>query len=617
MSHGQQYASASSGLYAGPTFLDVAKAPYRLGWAFLLAWVFCVFYLQVFGVTSGDALIAAGGLPEGLVLFFNAFPVFISVATLLAVIAAERRFGPPSAHPFFEIAMAGIAALGTPLLVVMTGDVASTSVVFGLASLLTGIGSGVMWVSWGEHYARIPQEDVEMFAPVSAVFGALLTLAVSSMSGWVSVAVVASFPLLSALCLYIARKEDEPRTSDASGKHDASPASLPIVAASMGRTLTGIMAACLFVCVAGALSEGRRAFDSSSVQLVLIASTVFTLAIAFISVVGPRRISISFFYRWMCPALVLGFAAIVLFGETAGSYLAFMMSIAARFAFCLITQMYFARVASEGTMTAVQSYGWGWVSVHLGDFLGVLATTCVGGLVADGMLSLEQVATMCMVALVVVTMFVIDDKRSFAALGGVATPTTPSCDSPLPHATTADCASNERPRVSKTQAAGPLRDKPEAKGAENDGAQAVASDATDASPRLDSPAHPSPAASLDERIERIAREHGLTPRESEVFAMLARGRSIPYVRDALVISRETAATHAKHIYAKLGVHSRQELIDLVAERKWRHPGNLLPANTTGAQTSSCMPPLGLIRSPQPRHTGHRKGPRWGPFPGRG
>ena len=28
---------------------------------------------------------------------------------------------------------------------------------------------------------------------------------------------------------------------------------------------------------------------------------------------------------------------------------------------------------------------------------------------------------------------------------------------------------------------------------------------------------------------------------------------------------ETAATHAKHIYAKLDVHSRQELIDLVAK----------------------------------------------------
>ena len=68
-------------------------------------------------------------------------------------------------------------------------------------------------------------------------------------------------------------------------------------------------------------------------------------------------------------------------------------------------------------------------------------------------------------------------------------------------------------------------------------------------------------------IERLAERHRLTPREVEVFMLLAQGRSIPYIRDELIISRETAATHAKHIYAKLGVHSRQELIDLVQKRE--------------------------------------------------
>ena len=68
---------------------------------------------------------------------------------------------------------------------------------------------------------------------------------------------------------------------------------------------------------------------------------------------------------------------------------------------------------------------------------------------------------------------------------------------------------------------------------------------------------------IGQRVALLAREHKLTPRETEVFGLLAHGRSIPYVRDALIISRDTAATHAKHIYAKLDVHSRQELIDRV------------------------------------------------------
>ena len=559
---------------AGPTLLDAAKAPYRLGWAFLLAWVFCVFYLQLFGVPSGDALIAAEAVPKTLALFFDAFPVFVSVATLAAVIAAERRVGPPSAHPRIELAMAVIASVGTPLLLVSAGDVALTTVLFAAASLLTGIGSGVMWVSWGEHYARIPQEDVELFGPVSAVLGALITLGVSSMSGWVVVAVVASFPLLSGLCLIIARKEDEAGGAPASapgGKaahvaalptddfsddaettrgtaahtdaspdnaahEDASPFSALAIPATMGRTIVGIMVACLFVCVAGALVEGRNSFDSLGIQIALLVSTLFTLVIAFISVVGPRRISISFFYRWMCPALVLGFAAIILFGDTLGSYLAFTTSVAARFAFCLITQMYFARVTSENKMTAVQAYGWGWISVHLGDFLGVLATAAFAEAIADSVITLDQVAAASMAALVVATMFVIDDKRSFA--------------SPADNLAAKDASiSDDSADIQAGGTTATPKPTNSAKTAEDERAM-------DAGPST---------LSTDDRIASIAQEYGLTRRESEVFALLARGRSVPYVRDALVISRETAATHAKHIYAKLGVHSRQELIDLVAD----------------------------------------------------
>ena len=77
------------------------------------------------------------------------------------------------------------------------------------------------------------------------------------------------------------------------------------------------------------------------------------------------------------------------------------------------------------------------------------------------------------------------------------------------------------------------------------------------------------ALGIDERIAQLAATYKLTPRETEVFGLLARGRSIPYVRDALFISRDTAATHAKHIYAKLDVHSRQELIDLVMDGEER------------------------------------------------
>ena len=51
---------------------------------------------------------------------------------------------------------------------------------------------------------------------------------------------------------------------------------------------------------------------------------------------------------------------------------------------------------------------------------------------------------------------------------------------------------------------------------------------------------------------------GLTPRELEVLALVAEGRSNRQVADALFISAKTASVHVSNILAKLGVASRVE-----------------------------------------------------------
>ncbi len=63
--------------------------------------------------------------------------------------------------------------------------------------------------------------------------------------------------------------------------------------------------------------------------------------------------------------------------------------------------------------------------------------------------------------------------------------------------------------------------------------------------------------------KRLAFEKGLTARETEVLSILARGSSLARVQEDLCISEGTAATHRSHIYRKLGINSRQELIDLI------------------------------------------------------
>lgn len=65
------------------------------------------------------------------------------------------------------------------------------------------------------------------------------------------------------------------------------------------------------------------------------------------------------------------------------------------------------------------------------------------------------------------------------------------------------------------------------------------------------------------RIPSIAQMYHLSARETQVLTLLANGRTLPYIESELYISHSTARTHVKHIYEKMGVDNRQQLLDLI------------------------------------------------------
>jgi len=66
-----------------------------------------------------------------------------------------------------------------------------------------------------------------------------------------------------------------------------------------------------------------------------------------------------------------------------------------------------------------------------------------------------------------------------------------------------------------------------------------------------------------EACVEVARVYQLSPRETEVFMLLGKGRNAEYIQGKLVISLHTAKSHIANIYQKLGVHSIQEMLDLI------------------------------------------------------
>lgn len=98
--------------------------------------------------------------------------------------------------------------------------------------------------------------------------------------------------------------------------------------------------------------------------------------------------------------------------------------------------------------------------------------------------------------------------------------------------------------------------------------------ATAPEPGFDAPPLPPPTAQPDgtrtsgrwrRQCELIATRYGLSPRESEVLALLSRGRDAEYISTLFVISPHTAKTHIHNVYKKTDVHSQQALIDLVED----------------------------------------------------
>lgn len=74
---------------------------------------------------------------------------------------------------------------------------------------------------------------------------------------------------------------------------------------------------------------------------------------------------------------------------------------------------------------------------------------------------------------------------------------------------------------------------------------------------------PREAPTFESRLEELAARASLSPRETQIVGYVGRGHSSVYVAKTLLISESTVYSHVRNVYRKLGISSREELIQLL------------------------------------------------------
>ncbi len=470
-----------------------------------------------------------------------------SGALCAAVVALICRTGGPSIalmrRALFRITPFALLASG---ILIPLAIRANSELLMVCGFVVGGVGAGPLQVLWGDRFSRHSIQFAAFASPAAAIVTASVAALSSTQTSFMGFVVV---PLLSfALLVFHAGRTGHPWRElvgrpDASSVPDATPATAdarpadaakarPVglragsrVPLGVGKLMFSIMTFSLLCRMFDTMNRGvdPLAFLGGSPIFALI-----VVGVAFIAIVAKvgERFNPTLIYRLSLPIMVAGYVAIALLFDSHAAISLLIINVGYEF-FDILTWVLFVDASRRRNENALHIFGLGVAFMFCGMALGNAASHIVDALVAGGNLQANVVAMTAILCLVVVAFLV------------------------LPEGTVAQLSRREGHAERGEGRTG-------RSGATSEG------QAEDSDNISEENGH---AGATADRLERhcaaVARDFGLTPRESEVIVLLAYGRTLAIIARDLHIAQGTARTHIENIYRKLDVHKQQELIDLV------------------------------------------------------
>lgn len=405
------------------------------------------------------------------------------------------------------ICLVGIDAMLVPTLL---GGTAPGIPQLAVGGVLTGVGSSFMLLRLGRAFAHASPTDAAIDTLAVMIVNLLASAVGVSVPPLAATVLVLVLPFLMMICLGSLR--ETPALFNERGRGTGMSVSAGILVR---------LAAC--ACAFGIVTEWLRSLyvswanggfdDTFSFYTSIIIAAAALLLVAR----GARRRHWQFtwFYRGVVVLIVTGLSLFSVIGEEDWPFSGYLIVNAGYALFESFVWVLMSVIANRYQYTTPQVFGFGRAIVLLaGNVAGVIASHVMA------LTPISLIVTVALVSVIIMYSFVLTDTDVTLFQQGLE---------------------------------GDVR----SGGTEGDGfAHTPSSGSTAARRQVARPKVP-----LAQRCAIIGDAYGLTPREKEIYYLLAVGRNSARIQEECAISAGTVNTHLRHIFHKLDVHSQQELID--------------------------------------------------------
>ncbi|OUO91289.1 helix-turn-helix transcriptional regulator [Gordonibacter sp. An230] len=440
--------------------------------------------------------------------------------------------------PFSKRARTAVAWLGFAIMtfstvLILAGKEANAVAILVAASVSAGIGSALGGGMWTAAYARLGLRQSVLYGFLSLALGSVGGLVLSFLPETLGYTTSMFMPAIALLCYQRAMKADV-------GAH---PAPEPVYDREPRTTMLFIFGGLAVFGLALGVSRGFPAgepvpMDATQRIVHQMGVVVISLFVIWWFIVKRKRLSFSFLWRIEIMLVAAGMLVLsVLPGHFTGLAIA-VVNIADTLMLGVLW-VTLQDVARHTTTDVYAVYGFAWASRILSRDAGRVLV------MALGTAGLSSYAVTAVIGIVVFALAV-----SMALLLSDGIPRLRPLFEQDERRTHEDAGAGSNAKTTSAGAAnaegGGRVDAEKAPG-ERSGTRCSAKTQAD--------------ATMDGSWLRDAFD--LSERETQVALLIAQGRSKAYIADTLFLSENTVRTHAKNAYAKMGVHSKQDLIDLV------------------------------------------------------